>query len=141
MYLLDTAVWLNGLTMPEVLPSRIRTLLESEAERALCTVSLLEAAILHRLGRLVIEGDLAELFRVGLSRDLRLVDLTPAIALKTNALPEAFHGDPFDRTIVATAAAVRATLITSDPGIRDAEACAVEYFPFRPRRQSDPTRV
>ena len=134
-YLLDTAVWLNGLTMPEVLPARVRSVLEGDAQRALCTVSLLETAILHRLGRLVFEGNLLELFRAGLSQDLRLVELTPAIAATTNALPRTFQGDPFDRTIVATAAVMGATLITSDPAIRLARACVVEYYPFKPRRQ------
>jgi hypothetical protein len=36
--------------------------------------------------------------------DVRVLELTPAIAVKTNDLSDDFHGDPFDRTIVATAA-------------------------------------
>jgi PIN domain nuclease of toxin-antitoxin system len=133
-YLLDTAPWINGVTMPEVIPDRVRRLLATNSAKGLCSVSLLETAILHRLGRMKFEGRLPEFFALGLGEDVQLLELTPAIAAKTNELPEDFHGDPFDRTIVATAAALNLTLITADPAIRDARACAVEYYPFRPSR-------
>jgi PIN domain nuclease of toxin-antitoxin system len=133
-YLLDTAPWINGVTLPEVLPLRIRSLLETSEVKGLCSVSLLETAILHRLGRLELEGALEDLFAVGLSADLKLLELTPVIAARTNQLPPAFQGDPFDRTIVATAAALNLTLVTADPDIRRARACAVEYYQFKPGR-------
>ena len=133
-YLLDTAPWINGVTLPEVLPQRIRRLLESPEAKGLCSVSLLEAAILYRLGRLDLAGTLAEFFAAGLSADLQVLELTPTIAVKTNELRPDFPGDPFDRTIVATAAALNLTLITADPAIRDAKMCAVEYYPFKRSR-------
>ena len=133
-YLLDTAAWINGVTLPEVFPPRIRRLLGSSEKKGLCSLSLLETAILHRLGGLKFSGTLTELFAVGLSADLRLLELTPAIAAGTNQLPEDFPGDPFDRTIIATAAVLNLTLITTDPAIRDARACAVVYYPFKRRR-------
>lgn len=133
-YLLDTAPWINGVTMPDVLPLRIRRLLGSSERKGLCTISLLETAILHRLGRLKLDHTLDHFFAIGISADLRLLELTPAIAGKTNALPNDFQGDPFDRTIVATAAVLNLTLITADSAIRDAKACAVEYYPFKPSR-------
>jgi PIN domain nuclease of toxin-antitoxin system len=134
IHLLDTAVWINGVTMPQVLPPRIRALLADGRSKGLCSVSLLETAILHRLGRLQLEGSLKDLFDAGLSEDVTLLELGPAIAEGTNRLPRAFHGDPFDRAIVATAAALDLTLVTADPAIRRAKACAVEYYPFRPSR-------
>ena len=134
-YLLDTAPWINGVTMPAALPLRIRRLVDNAEPKGLCSVSLLEAAILHRLGRLKLQGALEELFAAGLSEDLRLLELTPTIARRTNQLPAHFPGDPFDRTIIATAAAMNLTLITADPAIRDARACAVEYYPFKPTRR------
>jgi len=133
-YLLDTAPWINGVTIPEVFPQRIRRLLASTETKGLCSVSLLEAAILYRLGRLDIDGTLPQFFAAGLSADLQVLDLTPAIAVKTNDLSEDFPGDPFDRAIVATAAALNLKLITADPAIRDAKMCAVEYYPFKPLR-------
>ena len=133
-YLLDTAVWINGVTMPEVLPPRILRLLQTEEPKGLCSVSLLETAILHRLARLEFDGALADFFSAGLSADLDLLELTPAIAAGTNELPKNFPGDPFDRTIVATAAVFNLTLITSDRAIRKARACSVEYYPFKASR-------
>ena len=133
-YLLDTAPWINGVTLPRSFPDRIRRLLQTDEPKGLCSVSLLETAILHRLGRLELDSTLSQFFEVSLSADLALLELTPAIAAKTNRLSSGFHGDPFDRTIVATAAVMNLTLITTDPAIRDAEACSVEYYPFKPSR-------
>lgn len=132
-HLLDTAPWINAVTLPHSLPLRIRRLVETSEKKGLCSVSLLETAILHRLGRLKLDGTLDQLFAAGLSDDLRLLELTPAIAARTNELRADFPGDPFDRTIVATAAVLNLTLITADPAIRDARACVVEYYPFKRR--------
>ena len=133
-YLLDTAPWINGVTVPHVMPARIRRLVASTDIKGLCSISLLETAILYRLRRLDIDGALAEFLAVGLSGDLQVLELTPAIAVKTNELGEDFPGDPFDRTIVATAAVLNLKLITADPAIRDARKCEVEYYPFKPLR-------
>ncbi|MDB6023360.1 MAG: hypothetical protein JWQ04_3217 [Pedosphaera sp.] len=133
-YLLDTTPWINGVTLPHTLPERIRRLLETDEPKGLCSISLLETAILHRLGRLELEGTLEQFFSVAISADLQLLELNPAIAAMTNKLSDSFHGDPFDRTIVATAAVCNLTLITADPAVRDAKMCAIEYYPFRPSR-------
>ncbi len=135
-YLIDTAPWINGVMLPDILPPRIRRLLETGETKGLCSVSLLETAILHRLGRLGLQGTLPQFFAAGLGADLQLLELTPAIAAKTNDLKD-FHGDPFDRTIVATAATLNLTLITSDSAIRDAKQCAVEFYPFKPARAKE----
>ena len=133
-HLLDTAAWINGVTFPEVLPPRIRRLMSAGELKGLCSVSLLETAILQRLRRLTLHATLTDFFAAGLSVDVRVLELTPTIAARTNELPAAFPGDPFDRTIVATAAVLNLTLITADPAIRDSQACAVEYYPFKPSR-------
>jgi PIN domain nuclease of toxin-antitoxin system len=133
-YLLDTAPWINGVMLPQILPERIRRLMETEETKGLCSVSLLETAILHRLGRLELQGTLRQFFEAGLSADVQLLELTTAIAAKTNEFSGNFHGDPFDRTIVATAATLNLTLITTDSVIRDARQCAVEFYPFKPSR-------
>ncbi len=134
-HLLDTSTWANSVLMPAVLPARIQRLIDHDRLKGLAGVSLLEVAILHRLGRLEFSGMLADFFAVALGRDTTLLQITPAIAAATNGLPPSFHGDPFDRTIVATAKILGLTLITADTGIRDAAACAVEFYPFKPSRQ------
>jgi len=45
---------------------------------------------------------------------LTVAPLTPEIALESTRLPGAFHGDPADRIIVATARRHRARLLTKD---------------------------
>jgi PIN domain nuclease of toxin-antitoxin system len=136
-YLLDTAPWINAVTLPHTLPERVRQILKTGELKGLCSVSLLETAILYRLGRLELQGTLAQFFAAAISADLQVLELTPAIASRTNDLSRGFHGDPFDRTIVATAATLGLTLITTDSAIRDAKQCAVEFFPFKPSRAKD----
>ena len=53
------------------------------------------------------------------ARDLRLrqVNVDFAIALEAYSLPEAFHRDPADRVLVATARTYQATLLTADERI------------------------
>ena len=134
IYLLDTATWANLVVMPEVLPRRIGRVLRDPVPKGLCSVSLLECAMHHRRGRLKFNGTLREFFDAGLSDDIELLDLTPEVAVATNELPSDFPGDPFDRTIAATARVLDLKLITPDPVIRDARFCQVEYYPFRPSR-------
>ena len=45
---------------------------------------------------------------------LRLVQLTPEIAIESSRLPGDIHGDPADRILAATARLLGATLITQD---------------------------
>ncbi len=134
-YVLDTATWVNSVTMPKVLPARIRKLIGTATEpKGLCAISMLECAVLHRRGRLKLAGSLDDFFTVALADDIEVLELTPAIAAATNKLPADFPGDPFDRTIAATAHVMNLTLITPDPLIRDANFCEIEFYPFRPVR-------
>jgi PIN domain nuclease of toxin-antitoxin system len=133
-YLLDTAPWANDVLTPEIVPARIKIVLDNLERKGLCSISLLECAILHRRGRLLLNTALGDFFKRGLAADIEVLELTPEIALVTNHLPENFPGDPFDRVIVATAKVMNLTLITCDAAIRDARFCRVEFYPFKPSR-------
>jgi len=132
-FLLDTATLSNGALMPQILPGRIVDILDTTEAKGLCAVSLLELAIHYRLGRLAVPS-LSEFFDRSLASNVELVDLTPAIAVATNDLPPGFPGDPFDRTIAATAHVLGLILVTPDKAIRDSGFCRVEYYAFRPSR-------
>jgi PIN domain nuclease of toxin-antitoxin system len=109
--------------------------MESDQPKGLCGMSLLELAIHFRKGHMPEISDLAEFFRRALAKNLELVELTPDVALATNELPEDFHGDPFDRTIAATARVHGLKCITTDPEIRrlaHSGFCEVEFYRFRP---------
>ena len=49
---------------------------------------------------------------------LRLIPLTPVIAFKSTSLPGAFHDDPADQIIVASAREENAVIISKDQRIR-----------------------
>lgn len=99
----------------------------AEPEVGLASVSLLEGATLHRIGKLQMQGSLADYFGVGLVRQVHVLELSAAVVLETNALPAAFNGDPFDRTVAATARVLGLVPVTTDAQIRDhAGSVAVE---------------
>ena len=53
-----------------------------------------------------------------MSRSVRTVALTPAIAATANELPDTFPGDPADRLIYATAIETGWQLVTKDARMR-----------------------
>ena len=136
-YLLDTAVWCH-LTMDQhLVPRRLRELVAAEGEVGLASVSLLEVAILHRIGKLQLKGSLADFLAAGFVRQVQVIELSAAVALESNALPAAFNGDPFDRTVAASARVLGLVPITTDAQMRDhAGLVPVEYYPFKPGRRS-----
>lgn len=49
---------------------------------------------------------------------IRLLELTPEIAIESTQLPQPFHKDPADQIIVATARSHNIPLVTCDAKIR-----------------------
>lgn len=95
-----------------------------EAERRageilVSSISAWELAMLVARGRVVLAMDttpwLATVARID---TLRFVPVDNAIALASVALPGAFHKDPADRLIVATARQHAAPVVTADEKIR-----------------------
>ncbi len=77
-----------------------------------------EVAKLVALGRLVLPRPLDEWIDRALAYPgIRLLDLTPRIAIEANRLPGSFHRDPADQIIVATARVFDIPLVTSDQQI------------------------
>lgn len=50
---------------------------------------------------------------------VRLLELTPEIAVESTQLPDKFHRDPADQIIVATARLHNCSLLTSDGKLLD----------------------
>ncbi len=85
------------------------------------TISLWEIATLYSLNRINVQVPLRDFLEQATAPPLvRRVDITPAIAAEVATLPDAFHRDPGDRLIVATAKVFNATLLTDDRRIIDA---------------------
>ena len=71
--------------------------------------------MLESKGRLELKMNCAEWVRQALATPgLRLVALTPEIAIESSRLPGQFHGDPADRLLVATARIEAISLMTKD---------------------------
>ena len=126
MILLDTHVWPWWLLGSPRLPAKERAALDrAGARRAvrLAAVSLWEAQMLHAKGRLTLDRAfdvwIREAAGIGV---VEIVPLDVEVVIALADLPAAFHGDPADRLIVATARAHRLPLATHDRAIRSSRA-------------------
>jgi PIN domain nuclease of toxin-antitoxin system len=83
-------------------------------------IAIWEIALLVRKGRLDLGQEIGRWVEAALALPgIRLEPLHPVIALDSNALPGAFHKDPADRIITATARYHGVPLVTVDQAILD----------------------
>jgi PIN domain nuclease of toxin-antitoxin system len=118
---LDTHVWLWLMSGEgNMKPSSIRAV-EDAAHRGLVRVSAIsvrEVAMLEAKGRIRLSKDCLSWVNEALrAPGLGLIPLTPEIAVDSSRLPGAFHGDPADRILVATARRQGAIFLTRDEKI------------------------
>jgi PIN domain nuclease of toxin-antitoxin system len=122
-FLLDTHVWVWWNMRPEQLsPRAMATISEAppSAELYLSAISVWEFCKLLENGRLKVSCDPEAWLDEALQMpNLRLVPLTPRVALKSTTLPQPFHTDPADQILVATARELNATLLTRDRRLLD----------------------
>lgn len=121
--LIDTHywIWFQAGTRERLTSQNLDLIRESAAQGNLflSVISVWELALLESKGRVHLHTSCAQWVEEALAMPgLSLAPLTPAIAIESTRLPGAFHGDPADRIIVATARAMHARLLTSDRNIR-----------------------
>jgi PIN domain nuclease of toxin-antitoxin system len=116
---LDTHVWIwlvNG--GPErMLGGATDAIRRASAASALAVsaISLWEVAMLESKGRLQLQMECLEWVTEAIKRaGLRVIPLSPEIAVASARLPGDLHGDPADRIIAATARHESAILVTRD---------------------------
>jgi PIN domain nuclease of toxin-antitoxin system len=123
---MDTHVWVWWLTPRSPLSRRDRDGLDNLAgkrELHVSAVSLWEAQMLHSKGRLELPLPFADwLEQAADERMLTVLPLDVAVVIALDSMPRAFHGDPADRLIVATARSRRIALATYDAAIRRSRA-------------------
>ena len=118
MALLDThaLVWL--LDGNERLGEKSRTLIQQSAQADSLYVSAItpwEIAMLINKGRLTLVQEIGEWLRIAISMPgIRMAPLSIDASVASTRLPGAFHSDPADRIIVATARHLGAILVTED---------------------------
>ncbi len=132
--LLDTHVWVWLMEGdPKLTPSvreRIQGAVPDKGVH-ISAISVWEVAMHEAKGRIVFDVDCNVWVNRALSSPgVSLIPLHPEIAIASTHLPDAFHGDPADRIIVATARQQNFTLVTADNAILDyADAGWVNVLP------------
>ncbi len=123
LLLLDTHVWLWLIAGSPELSTQARHTIERAAAAGalrIAAISLWEIVLLATRGRIVLGKSTSLWLEEALADPGPAIDpLTAQIAVESYALPEAFHRDPADRLIVATARVANATLMTCDQRILD----------------------
>lgn len=120
MILLDTHIWVWWVDGNKNL-SQEQTLEIQNNEAGMIGVSAIscwEVAKLVEHRRIELAVSIDEWIQQALNYPgVRLLELTPEIAIESTRLPEAFHRDPADQIIVATARIYDCPLITVDERI------------------------
>jgi PIN domain nuclease of toxin-antitoxin system len=112
--LLDTQVLLWSVFRSSRLRAQARALLEDASNEVTFSVaSLWEIAIKYGLNRKEFPFDPRRVRSGGLAMGFKELSITSEHAFQTTLLPH-LHGDPFDRLLIAQAAAENLTFLTSD---------------------------
>ncbi len=119
LHVLDTHVWIwmvNG--GPERLLGGATDAIRraaGESSLGVSAISVWEVAMLESKGRLQLQMDCLEWVAEATRRaGLRILPLSPEIAVASTRLPGDLHGDPSDRIIAATVRHEGAILVTRD---------------------------
>jgi PIN domain nuclease of toxin-antitoxin system len=125
--ILDTHVWLwlvEGVAGP--LSDDALAELERASDRGgirVAAISVWEVAMLEARARISLSRPVDEWVRAALrAPGVRLLELTPDIAIESTRLPGTPHGDPADRILMASARLTGGRLATCDRGIVDYSA-------------------
>ncbi len=114
-YLLDTNTWIRFFSDPNALSDVATESLAEEGLLALSTISLVEVTQKAATGKLTFRVSLAKWMETALPpHRIELLSISPDIAREAHSLGDAFHGDPADRIITATARVHGLTVVTAD---------------------------
>ncbi len=118
---LDTHVWLWLVEGAQQLSAAVVDQITEASQRGAVRVSAIsvwEAAMLEARGRISLSRPLDDWVRAALrAPGVRLLDLSPEIAIESTRLPGGPHGDPADRMLIASARVIGGALATCDARI------------------------
>ena len=121
MIVLDTHAWIWWISNPEKLGVAASSAIEEAMQENsifLSSVSTWEIALLVAKGKLALTINVRDWVRKTESLPfIRFMPVDNTIALRSVDLPGAFHADPADRIIVATALSTGLPLVTKDEKI------------------------
>jgi PIN domain nuclease of toxin-antitoxin system len=122
MIVLDTHIWVWWAHRDKHLTNTQSEVIEAHETDVIgvSTISVWEIAKLVEYRRLELPCALHRWFDKAMKYPgIRLIELTPQIAIESSQLPGEFHRDPADQIIVATARTYDCPLITSDGKIQN----------------------
>lgn len=122
MIILDTHIWVWWAAESEDLSEEHRDAIEAQRNDGIgvSAISCWEISKLVEYDRLELTMDVSDWMRAALDiPGVRLIRLSPQIAIESTQLPGDFHSDPADQIIVATARTHDAKLITVDQKIQE----------------------
>lgn len=126
MILLDThvAIWLflEPMKLSQDAREAIRKAHGGQAGIGCSVISLYEMAYAVHQRRLLLNSPAAE-FLAEVQARLKIIAITPIIAIAAAQLPRPMHRDPMDRLIAATAITENCTLLTADRKLRASGVC------------------
>ncbi len=117
---LDTHIWFYFINDgPEKLPAEVRKAIRDNDVLGVSIISCWEIAMLVAKNRLRFSIDVQDWITKALKyKGIKLIELTPEIAVLATRLPGEFHKDPADRIIVASSLKLGAPLVTLDQNIK-----------------------
>lgn len=119
MLLLDTQAWVWWTGENPRLSRTASAAIKIADALAISAVSVMEAAYAARRGRLSLDRPFDEWLNLAISSvDLQIISFDATLAQRAGQLDWS-HGDPMDRTIVATALTLGMPIVSSDYHIRE----------------------
>lgn len=121
MIVLDTHIWIWWVHGDRQLPQDHQEYIQQQEGHGLgvSAISCWEVAKLVERGRLTLPVALGDWMSQALGYPgVRLLELSPQVAIESTQLPGTFHRDPADQIIVATARIYNCPLVTLDQNIR-----------------------
>lgn len=120
MIVLDTHIWIWWVDGSSQLTAQQESWIRQYEPQGLgiSVISCWEVAKLVEYNRLVLQGSINDWITQALAYPgIRLLELTPGIAVESTQLPGSFHRDPADQIIVATARVWNCPMLTADSKI------------------------
>lgn len=121
-YLLDTHIWIWWVARSQSLSENVRAILvepNPDDELFLSIISVWEVCKLHQEGKISFALNIGDWIEEATDvPGLYIVPLSTKTAYHSTILPGAFHDDPTDQIIVATARDEGAVILTKDERIR-----------------------
>jgi PIN domain nuclease of toxin-antitoxin system len=114
--LLDTHVWIWSQENPDLLPPQTREAINDRSNAcAVSVISELEIARLAQRKQIELDRGVEEWINKSIAvLGAHEIELSRVIAVEAYRLPGAFHRDPADRVLVATARLFGMTLVSAD---------------------------